>query len=156
MKLLLQRATAARVQVDAKTIGAIGRGLVVFAAFGREDNLKLPSLPVWQQLIAKTLELRIFPDNNEKMNLGLREYGGELLLVSQFTLYADCRKGRRPSFSKAAPPDEAAQLYHTLVTDFERQLPGKVRTGMFGAHMYVTLTNWGPITIELTSDPHTA
>ena len=106
-------------------------------------------------MLKKLLELRIFPDEAGKLNKCVTEYGlagGEILLVSQFTLYADCRKGRRPSFHPATPPDVAQRLFSRFVADMEGLWPGKVRSGLFGEDMDVSLTNWGPVTIMLSSD----
>jgi D-tyrosyl-tRNA(Tyr) deacylase len=149
MKLLLQRVNQASVTVDNEVIGEIQCGLLVLAGFGVQDHPALPETDMWSALIRKMLDLRIFPDGQGKMNLGLRDYGGELLLVPQFTLYADCRKGKRPSFTDAAPPDVAQKLFDRLVCDAQALLQKKVSTGRFGAEMYVQLTNWGPVTIEL-------
>ena len=152
MKLLLQRVKQAKVSVEGKTIASIGEGLLVFAGFGKEDSAKKPDTKAWDAMLKKTVELRIFPDEANRFNMGLADYGGEILLVSQFTLYADCRKGRRPAFDAAAPPELARGLFDKLVADMEALLPGKVGQGEFGAMMDVTLTNWGPVTIMLSSD----
>lgn len=152
MKLILQRASKGAVHIDGQPVASIGNGLVVLVGFGKEDHLEMVNTPVWQTLLNKMLELRIFPDATGKMNLSLRDFGGELLLVSQFTLYADCRKGRRPSFTNACPPETAAKLFNRLVKDVSTLLPQKVQCGKFGAMMDVSLTNWGPVTISLSSD----
>jgi D-tyrosyl-tRNA(Tyr) deacylase len=133
-------------------VGRIGEGLLALAGFGPHDNGDFAGGKIWQAMIDKTLGLRIFPDENHKLNLSLADVGGGLLLVSQFTLYADCRKGRRPSFTGAAAADDAEALYERLVADFEAKLPGKVQTGVFAAMMDVSLTNAGPVTIMLDSD----
>jgi len=151
MRLLLQRVSEAKVDVDGTTVGRIGEGLLALAGFGPDDNGDFAGGKVWRAMIDKTLGLRIFPDENHKLNLSLADVGGGLLLVSQFTLYADCRKGRRPSFTGAAAPDAAEALYERLVADFEAKLPGKVQTGVFAAMMDVSLTNAGPVTIMLDS-----
>lgn len=152
MRLLLQRVSRAAVAVKGENVAAIGPGLLVLAGFGPGDTQTDPGTPAWNRLVDKTLGLRIFPDADDRLNLSLADYGGELLAVSQFTLYADCRKGRRPSFSRAAPPETAAPLFDALAEDFERRLPGKVARGVFGAMMDVSLVNWGPVTIGLDSE----
>lgn len=152
MRLLIQRVTEASVDVGQERIAAIGQGLLVLAGFGQEDGPDLPSQPIWSNLLKKILDLRIFPDQEGKMNLSLRQYGGEVLLVSQFTLYADCRKGRRPSFQPAAPPDLARTLFDRMAADMRDMWPGKVCCGSFGDEMLVRLVNWGPVTIWLTRD----
>lgn len=151
MRLHLQRVSRAQVDVDGTCIGKIQQGLLVLAGFGAEDSQDLPKGKVWASMLNKVLDLRIFPDENDKMNLSLRDFGGELLVVSQFTLYADCRKGRRPSFNKSAPGAEAKVLYEQLLQDFEQRLPGQVQHGEFGAMMDVSLCNWGPVTLLLDS-----
>jgi len=150
VKLLIQRVRQAYVDVAATRIAEIGPGLLVFAGFGREDGQDLPATPAWSGLLKKILELRIFPDTEDKLNLSVQDLCGEVLLVSQFTLYADCRKGRRPSFHLAAEPALASALFDRLARDLEALHPGKVKTGSFGASMDVGLVNWGPVTIGLT------
>jgi D-tyrosyl-tRNA(Tyr) deacylase len=103
-------------------------------------------------MLDKLLGLRVFPDERGDMNVDIRAHGGEILVVSQFTLYADCRKGRRPSFHLAAPAAEAKRAYDLVVDELGRCLPGKVQSGRFGADMLVSLINWGPVTIMLDSD----
>ena len=158
MRLLLQRVSQARVEVEGAVVGEIGLGLLVLAGFGQADTLDLPATKPWRALCDKVLDLRLFPDEAGKMNLSLREtqsgQGGDLLLVSQFTLYADTRRGRRPSFSAAAPPEVARQLYDRLVDDLraaQLSSAGGFATGIFGAEMNLTFTNWGPVTILLDS-----
>lgn len=152
MRLLLQRVSSARVDVNERTMGAIDAGLLVLAGFGPDDTLQSPESAAWQRTVDKMVGLRIFPDAQDKMNLSVREYGGKILCISQFTLYADCRRGRRPSFSTAAKPDIAQALYQYLLEDLERAMPGRVAQGTFGAMMNVSLVNWGPVTIQLDSD----
>ncbi|THB67293.1 MAG: D-tyrosyl-tRNA(Tyr) deacylase [Desulfovibrio sp.] len=152
MRLLLQRASQAELRIGESVHARIGPGLVILAGFGAEDTLELPDSKTWQSMIGKALGLRIFPDDQGKMNLGIEEFGGEILLVSQFTLYADCRKGRRPSFTAAAPPDLAEALFHKLVADVAEKSPVPVKSGVFQAEMHVGLVNWGPVTISLDSD----
>ena len=152
MRLVLQRVKEASVTVEGEAVGSIGTGLVVLVGFGADDDMSLPSSNAWSTLINKMLDLRIFADADGKMNLGLRDCGGEVLLVSQFTLYAECRKGRRPSFTSACPPAMANALYDQFVADAKKALPAKVHTGQFGAMMDVALTNWGPVTITLSHE----
>lgn len=154
MRLLLQRVTQATVSVEGRNVGQIGTGLLVLAGFGAADTADLPASPLWKKMLAKVVELRIFPDDAGKMNKSLIDAKGDLLLVSQFTLYADCKKGRRPSFTASCPPDIAQALYNTLVTDFTALVPtpAQVSSGIFGAEMLLDFTNWGPVTILLDSD----
>ncbi len=158
MRFLVQRVRRAEVRVRQeagwRTAGSVGQGLLLLAGFGGIDGEGLPRSPAWKRMIDKVLDLRIFPDGPDaagKLNLSLREAGGGVLLVSQFTLYADCRRGRRPSFSDAAPPAGAEALYERLAADLEVALPGKVGRGVFGGDMEVELVNWGPVTIWLDS-----
>lgn len=149
MRLLVQRVSRAEVRVGGGVVGAVGRGLCVLVGFGPGDDAGLPGSRLWDKAIEKLLDLRIFPDADGKLNVGLREYGGGLLVVSQFTLYADLKKGRRPSFHLAAAPDVAEALYGALVADLSGRMPGLVAAGVFGAEMEVELINWGPVTIML-------
>jgi len=159
MRLLVQRVSRARVEVaDGTTAGAarkgvgeIGPGLLVLAGFGQADTPALPGTRLWTTLTAKLLDLRIFPDAEAKLNLSLRDTGGGLLLVSQFTLYADTRRGRRPSFTDAAAPDVAHALYDRLARDLAAIAPGPFAQGVFGAEMWLDFANWGPVTILLDS-----
>lgn len=151
MRLLIQRVREARVTVDGRVVGEIGPGLAVLAGFGGADAPDLSQGRLWSALVEKMLLLRVFPDAAGKMNLGLADFGGEILLVSQFTLYADTRKGRRPSFHLAAPPEVAEPLFRALVRDVEDRLPGRVQCGVFAADMDVSLINWGPVTVLLDS-----
>ena len=146
MKVLVQRVSEARVTVGGKVVGQIGRGLAVFAGFKHGDT-KAGA----EQLSGKIARLRIFPDNEGKMNLSLQEIGGALLIVSQFTLYADVRRGNRPSYSQAARPEIAEELYRHFVEACQR-LGIPVATGIFQTHMEVCLTNDGPVTIMCDSD----
>ena len=155
MRLLIQRVTEARADVDNETVGAIGQGLLVLVGFGKGDDETLPGTRPWKAMLDKLLHLRIFPDDDGKLNLSLMDTRGDLLTVSQFTLFADCRKGRRPSFTGAAPPDTAHHLYHRFCRDLRARAPAKTATGEFGAEMRVTFTNWGPVTIALDSDDFT-
>ena len=140
---LLQRVTHASVEVQKKTISSIDRGLLVFIGVEKADT---PAQA--DRLLERLLGFRVFPDNDGKMNLGLQDIGGGLLLVPQFTLPADTRKGMRPSFSSAAPPDQGRELFAYLLKEAEaRHQP--VAAGIFGADMQVTLTNDGPVTFWL-------
>jgi len=151
VRLLIQRVTRARVESEGAALGEIGRGLLVLAGFGKNDGPDLPDSKVWSALLNKVLDLRVFPDEAGKLNLSLRDTAGDLLLVSQFTLYADCRRGRRPSFSDAAPPDTARALFQALARDLAPLVPGKLAAGSFGADMLLDFVNWGPVTILLDS-----
>lgn len=145
MRAVLQRVSQARVRVDNETVGEIGPGLLVLLGVGQGD-----SEADARYLAEKSAALRIFEDGEGKMNLALAESGGAALVVSQFTLYADCRKGRRPGFSGAAPPDEANRLYLFFVAQL-RALDLTVATGVFQADMQVELVNDGPVTMLLDS-----
>jgi len=145
MRSVIQRVYRAAVKVDHVLVGEIGPGLLALIGIGKEDG---PSDLEW--LADKIIGLRIFEDENGKMNLSLADVGGELLLVSQFTLYADCRKGKRPGFSEAARPEEAEKYFNDLV----RTIRGRgirVETGRFQTEMDVELVNHGPVTIILDS-----
>ena len=145
MKALLQRVTDARVSVDGEVVGSIGHGLVVFVGVAAGDT----EADV-QYLAHKTVELRIFTDESGKFNLSVLDIHGELLLVSQFTLLASTRKGRRPSFTEAAPPAEAEELFRKFI-DTTKSTGLKVATGRFQQHMQVEIHNDGPVTVLLDS-----
>jgi D-tyrosyl-tRNA(Tyr) deacylase len=145
MRIVAQRVSSASVLVSGNTVGEIHAGLVVFLGISREDTLEDV-----EYLLDKLLWLRIFPDEERKMNRNIQEASGSLLIVSQFTLYGDCRKGRRPSFDRAAPPDRARSLYESFV-DAARRGPVAVQTGEFQAMMEVRLVNDGPVTILIDS-----
>ena len=144
---LLQRVSRARVSVDGETSGEIGRGLLVLAAVERDDGDAQA-----RRLAERIVGYRVFPDTDGRMNLSLKDVGGELLLVSQFTLAADTRKGTRPGFSKAAPPDVGRRLFDRLVAE-SKALGVPVATGVYGAEMDVELVNQGPVTILLQAHP---
>jgi D-tyrosyl-tRNA(Tyr) deacylase len=141
MRALLQRVTQARVRVDGEVVGEIGTGLLVLLGVSKLDSESDASF-----LVDKTLSLRIFPDHAGKMNRSVIDAGGALLVVSQFTLYGDSRKGRRPSFDQAAPGDYARKLYQLFV-ELARSRGIRVETGVFQAHMAVELVNDGPVTL---------
>jgi len=145
MRAVLQRVSQAEVRVDGKTIGKIGRGFVILLGVAKDDTEKDAAF-----IADKALAMRIFADAEGKMNLALRQVGGELLVISQFTLLADTDSGRRPSFIRAAPPEEAKRLYE-LFLSLVRNEGVKVETGEFGATMAVSLINDGPVTIVLDS-----
>ena len=145
MKLVVQRVSEARVVVNSSSTGTISTGLLLFIGISKEDT---PAEADY--LLDKVIHLRLFPDDAGKMNRTVQEVGGSLLLVSQFTLYADCRKGRRPSFDQAAPPEQAQALYNYFV-ESARRGPVPVETGIFQATMQVHLVNDGPVTILIDS-----
>ena len=146
MRFVIQVVSHADVVIEGQVHGQIGRGFMVLIGVGQEDNEAIAD-----KMVQKMLGLRIFPDENGKTNLSLKDVGGELRLVSQFTLDADCKKGTRPSFTTAGAPDDAKCLYEYVV-DRCRESVEKVDTGEFGADMKVSLTNEGPFTIILDSD----
>jgi D-tyrosyl-tRNA(Tyr) deacylase len=145
MRLVIQRVSEACVTVDERIVGKIGTGLVVFLGVGRTD-----AEPDADYLCDKLLGLRIFPDENGKMNRNVQEAHGSLLLISQFTLYGDIRRGRRPSFDPAAPPERALELYKYFVATAQHG-PVPVETGVFQATMRIHLVNEGPVTILVDS-----
>lgn len=146
MKFIIQRVTRAEVCVHQETIGEIGKGFLVFIGVSQEDNREIAD-----KLIRKLIHLRIFEDECGKTNLSLQDVSGELLLVSQFTLYADCKKGNRPSFIRAGDPALANSLYEYIIAECRKQIP-IVQTGAFGADMKISLLNDGPFTIILDSE----
>lgn len=143
MRFLVQRVKNASVTVQNKTIGKINKGLLVFCGITHEDSEKEADF-----LIKKLCNLRIFEDENDKMNLSVKDVNGEILIVSQFTLYADCTSGNRPSFTNSAKPEYAEKLYEYIIKKCKEN-DIKVETGKFGAHMKVELINDGPVTIML-------
>jgi D-tyrosyl-tRNA(Tyr) deacylase len=144
MIALIQRVLSAHVSVEGEIVGKIDRGILALVAVEPGDDEA-----VARRLVERIVAYRIFEDADGKMNLGLAETGGELLLVSQFTLAADTRKGLRPSFSTAAPPELGQRLFDHAVAAARALLPGRVATGRFGAHMQVSLVNDGPVTFWL-------
>ena len=145
MKFLVQRVTEASVTVNKETIGKIGKGFLVFIGISNDDTKDIAD-----KMIKKLLGLRIFDDENDKINLSLSDVNGELLLISQFTLYANCKKGYRPSFIEAGAPEIANQMYQYIIEKCSEQY--HVETGEFGADMKVSLVNDGPFTIILDSE----
>ena len=148
MRAVVQRVSRASVTVDGEIVGKIDRGLLVLLGVSNKDAEKDVDY-----CLEKTLNLRIFEDADEKMNLSLLDIAGELLVVSQFTLYGDPRRGRRPSFIEAAAPEEANRLYEYFVAEARKQI-AKVDTGRFQAMMGVELVNDGPVTILIDSEKH--
>lgn len=146
MRAIIQRAKNASVTIDEKVVGKIDEGLVVLFGVTHDDTESDVAY-----LVNKIVNLRIFEDENDKMNLSLIDYGGSILSVSQFTLYADTRKGRRPNFMQAASPERAKELYDIFNKEL-RELDVKVETGVFGEMMDVKLTNSGPVTIIIDSN----
>ena len=146
MKFVLQRVLEAKVDVDGKTVGQIGKGFLLLVGVSNEDNKEIAD-----KMIEKVARLRLFKDENGKTNLNIADIGGEVIVVSQFTLYADCRKGNRPSFTGACEPQKANRLYEYFCQEAEA-LGVKVERGVFGADMQVELINDGPVTIMLDSD----
>lgn len=147
MIALLQRVSEARVKVDDQIVGEIGAGILAFVAVEKGDTEQEAG-----KLAERLLNYRIFADESDRMNLSLRQIAGDLLLVSQFTLAADTRKGLRPSFTPAADPSEGLRLFNHLA-DLLRSLHGKLETGQFGADMKVSLTNDGPVTFHIRIPP---
>ena len=145
MRFLIQRVSDAKVTVDGKVLGEIGLGFVVLIGIGHEDNEQIAD-----KMIKKLVGLRIFMDENGKTNLSIRDVGGKLLMISQFTLYADCRRGNRPGFTHAGDPEMAERLYEYILEKCEAEVPG-VQRGEFGADMKIALTNDGPFTVYLDS-----
>ena len=146
MKFVIQRVTESPVKVDGEVIGQIGKGFLVLIGVGQTDTKE-----VADKMVKKMVGLRIFEDENGKTNLSLADVGGELLLISQFTLYANCKKGNRPSFIESGSPDMASSLYEYIIEKCKESVP-VVERGIFGADMKVSLVIDGPFTIDLDSD----
>lgn len=144
MRVVLQRASKGEVRIDGEVVGRIGQGHVLLVGFTETDGADEVE---W--MADKVVGLRVFPDDEGKLNRSLEDVDGEVLVVSQFTLYGDARKGRRPSFVKAAHPDAAIPLYESFVAALKSRGVGKVETGEFGAMMEVDLVNEGPVTLIL-------
>lgn len=146
MKFVIQRVLKANVKVDEKICGKINQGFLVLIGITHNDNEKIA-----EGMINKLLKLRVFSDENGKMNKSIKDINGELLLVSQFTLYANCKRGNRPDFLNAAKPDFANELYEFIIDKCKNEIQN-VQTGIFGADMKVELVNDGPVTIVLDSE----
>lgn len=146
MRFVIQRVTEASVTVDEEVVGKIDKGFLVLIGVSDEDTKEIAD-----KMIKKLTGMRIFDDENGKTNLGLADVDGQLLLISQFTLYADCKKGNRPSFIKAGAPDMANEMYEYIVSECKKSVP-VVEKGVFGADMKVHLLNDGPFTIILDSE----
>ena len=146
MKAILQRVKIAKVEVDGEVVGEIGKGFLVLLGVAREDDQREAEV-----LADKIAGLRVFTDENDKMNLSLAEIGGEVLVISNFTLCADCSHGRRPSFIAAARPEQAEPLYEYFSQRLRDAVVKKVAQGIFGADMAVSLLNDGPVTIDINS-----
>ena len=146
MRFVIQRVSSASVTIDGKVSGEIGKGFVVLIGIGEDDTKEIAD-----KLLHKLLNMRIFEDENGKTNLALKDVSGELLMISQFTLYANCKKGNRPSFIKAGNPELANNLYEYIIAKCKEEIPD-VQTGIFGADMKISLINDGPFTILLDSE----
>ena len=146
VKFVIQRVTDAKVSVDGKVVGKIGKGFMVLIGIAGTDTVEIAD-----KMIKKLIGMRIFEDENGKTNLALKDVGGELLLISQFTLYGDCKKGNRPSFVNAGAPDMADEMYQYIISQCKKEID-VVEKGIFGADMKVSLVNDGPFTIVLDSD----
>ena len=145
MRLVIQRVNKAKCEIDGKITGEIGQGFMILVGFGQDDNREIVD-----KMVKKVLNLRIFEDENEKMNYNIGKIGGSILSISQFTLYADCTEGNRPSFANALNPVEATKIYDYFNNSLK--LNGvNTQTGVFGADMQISLVNDGPVTIVLDS-----
>ncbi len=146
MKFIVQRVNKSQVEVEEKIVGKIDKGFMVLIGITHNDTKEIADF-----LVRKLINLRVFEDENGKMNLSLKDVQGSLLLISQFTLYADCTSGNRPSFTNAAKPELANELYEYIIEECKKQIPN-VQTGIFGADMQVSLVNDGPVTIILEKE----
>ena len=146
MKAIIQRVSRASVTIEEKVVGAIGQGYLVLLGVAQGDTVE-----IMEKLVKKMIDLRIFQDENGKTNLSIEDVGGEILVVSQFTLLADCKKGRRPSFIKAGDPKTAEEMYELFIEECKKRI-SKVEHGSFGSDMKVELVNDGNFTIILDSD----
>jgi D-tyrosyl-tRNA(Tyr) deacylase len=146
MKAVIQRVANAQVTVDEKIVGKIEKGLLILLGIGKDDSDE-----DIDYLVRKIIHLRIFNDTDSKMNLSLKDIDGDVLIISQFTLYADTKKGNRPSYIQAAQPIIAKNLYEKFLHDFEKEFDKKIQEGIFGADMKVELLNDGPVTIIIDS-----
>ena len=145
MRFLIQRVNKAEVTIEGRTAGAIEEGVCVFVGVSNTDTMEIAD-----KMIRKLINLRIFSDENDKTNLNISSVNGELLIISQFTLYADCKKGNRPSFTNAGKPEFANQMYEYILKKCAEEIP-HIAHGVFGAHMEVSLVNDGPFTVVLDS-----
>lgn len=146
MKFIVQRVNKSQVEVEEKIVGKIDKGFMVLIGITHNDTKEIADF-----LVRKLINLRVFEDKNGKMNLSLKDVQGSLLLISQFTLYADCTSGNRPSFTNAAKPEFANELYEYIIDECKKQI-SNVQTGIFGADMQVSLVNDGPVTIILEKE----
>lgn len=146
MRFVIQRVLESSVSVDGKVVGQIGKGFMVLIGVGSGDTREIAD-----KMIKKLIGMRIFEDENGKTNLNLESVGGSLLLISQFTLYADCKRGNRPGFTDAGAPDLAEELYEYIISECRKTVP-VVERGVFGADMKVSLVNDGPFTVILDSE----
>ena len=146
MKFIVQRVNKSQVEVEEKIVGKIDKGFMVLIGITHNDTKEIADF-----LVRKLINLRVFEDENGKMNLSLKDVQGSLLLISQFTLYADCTSGNRTSFTNAAKPEFANELYEYIIEECKKQIPN-VQTGIFGADMQVSLVNDGPVTIILEKE----
>lgn len=146
MKFIVQRVNKSQVEVEEKIVGKIDKGFMVLIGITHNDTKEIADF-----LVRKLINLRVFEDENGKMNLSLKDIQGSLLLISQFTLYADCTSGNRPSFTNAAKPEFANELYEYIIEECKKQI-SNVQTGIFGADMQVSLVNDGPVTIILEKE----
>ena len=147
MRAVLQRVKQAAVEVDGKEVSRIGQGILVLAGFTSSDNEQVTA---W--MANKVSSLRIFEDDEGKMNRSLEDIGGEILAVPQFTLYGDCRKGKRPGFDKSAPMEQANTLYEIFLSKLNEVSPVPVKSGVFQEHMHVSLVNDGPVTLLIEKE----
>jgi len=146
MRVVVQRVSRAGVEIESRAVGTIGAGICIFLGIGQGDTKKDVDF-----LVRKTSRLRIFPDENDRMSKSVIDTGGEVLVVSQFTLYGNCRNGCRPDFTRAASPEEAEPLYEYFLVEMEKALGRKVSSGRFRAMMNVSLINDGPVTLVIES-----
>jgi D-tyrosyl-tRNA(Tyr) deacylase len=146
MKFVIQRVTQAKCEAEGQLTGQIHQGFCVFIGVSDSDTYEIAD-----KMVKKLIGMRIFADENDKINLSLKDVDGELLLISQFTLYANCRKGNRPSFTEAGKPEFANTMYQYIIESCKKEIP-VVQTGIFGAEMKISLLNDGPFTIILDSD----
>lgn len=147
MKVVLQRAKYAEIKIEEKIVGKIENGLLIFLGIGKNDNENIAD-----KLVKKICNMRIFEDENNKMNKSIKDINGDILLVSQFTLYANCKSGNRPSFIDACEPKKANELYEYFKKSCKQELKKNIESGIFGANMKVELLNDGPVTILLNSE----